>query len=624
MLDLVIVLAFIGWAVYTGFRAKSKASKDLVEYFLAGRTLSKWRAGLSMAATQFAADTPLLVAGLIATGGIFLLWRLWIYGIAFLMMGFIFAELWRRAGVLTDAELAEARYSGSAVLPLRVVKAVYYGTVINCVVLAMVLVAAMRIAEIFLPWHEWLPSGLYSSILQLTEYLGLRFGQGVTTTDLANATANNVISILAILMFTALYSTTGGLRAVVATDIGQFGLAMIATLAYAFVVVNAAGGLDNITEKIVAHYGTDKAHELLGFGPPPGEALLPFLVIICLQWLFQVNSDGTGYLAQRSMACRSDSEARGAGLIFAWVQIFLRSLLWLVIGVGLLVLEPFPLNTITNVEFAASREILFVTEINDLLPPGLRGLMLVGLLAALASTIDTHLNWGASYWANDIYSCLICKKWRKRAASNKELVWIARLSNIGIMGIALIIMAHLESIQQAWQISLLFGGGVGSVLILRWLWERINVFSEFAAIGASLVAAPLLLIMTNEEWVRLGGMALISTTVVILVTLITPSTNKEILQHFYSKVRPVGFWGTTAVSLGEHPLGPSSRLVKGLRTTALSACSLFCLLIGVGKLLFHLPQDASWIPWIFITFSLLLVPFWWREAIESSGPSAKD
>ena len=92
MIDLLIVMTFVSLSIFTGLRARKKASQNLQEYFLAGKTLTGWKAGLSMAATQFAADTPLLVTGLIATGGIFLLWRLWIYGIAFLMLGFIFTS----------------------------------------------------------------------------------------------------------------------------------------------------------------------------------------------------------------------------------------------------------------------------------------------------------------------------------------------------------------------------------------------------------------------------------------------------------------------------------------------------------------------------------------------------
>ena len=160
MIDLLIVTAFVVYAIYAGLSARRAASAGLQEYFLAGRTIKGWRAGVSMAATQFAADTPLLVVGLIASGGIFLIWQLWVYGIAFLMMGFVFAVHWRRAGVLTDAEFTELRYSARGALALRTVKALYYGTLINCVVLAFVLVAAVRIAEVFLPWHEWLDADL--------------------------------------------------------------------------------------------------------------------------------------------------------------------------------------------------------------------------------------------------------------------------------------------------------------------------------------------------------------------------------------------------------------------------------------------------------------------------------
>jgi Na+/proline symporter len=170
VIDLAIVAAFILYSIAAGFAARRRASRSLDEYFLAGRTVRGWRAGMSMAATQFAADTPLLVAGLIAAGGIFELWRLWIYALAFLLMGFVLGPAWRRARVLTDAELTQLRYSARGALTLRALKAVYYGTLINCVVMAFVLVAATRLFELFLPWHEWLPSAIYDPLLAGVEW----------------------------------------------------------------------------------------------------------------------------------------------------------------------------------------------------------------------------------------------------------------------------------------------------------------------------------------------------------------------------------------------------------------------------------------------------------------------
>ncbi len=620
MLDLLIVLAFIAYAVTSGLRARSKASESLEEYFLAGKTLKGWQAGTSMAATQFAADTPLLVTGLIATAGIFAVWRLWIYGIAFLLLAFVFAAHWRQAGVLTDAELTEIRYSGRGVLPLRVLKAVYYGTVINCVVLAMVLVAAIRIAEVFLPWHLWLPAGLYDPVLDLVRAVGVPLSSGATGIETWTATANNVISILSILLFTALYSMTGGLRSVVATDVGQFILAMAGTAIYAWIVVDAAGGLGALPGRLTELYGAAEAGRMLSFAPPSGEALLPFLVIIGLQWFFQMNSDGTGYLAQRSMACETDEDARTAGVVFAWLQIFLRSLFWLAIAVALLVLYPFEPAEVGTEAFAASREILFVVGIDDYLPPGIRGLMLTGLLAALASTVDTHLNWGASYWSNDVYKRLISQRWLGREPGRRELVVVARLSNVLILTIALAVMANLGSIQTAWFISLLFGAGMGAVLVLRWLWERINLWSEIAAMATSLAVAPVLLTTTDQEWVRLGAMALLSTAAAVGITFVTRDTDHAVLDDFYRRVEPDGFWRRTAARLGHDPGGPVRRLGRALVSTLLTAASLFALLVGVGGLLIGSPGRTVWLPAALIVAGAALVPLWWGRVEYTEEP----
>lgn len=619
MLDLIIVLAFVVYAISVGLYSRKAASQNLQEYFLAGKTLPGWKAGFSMSATQFAADTPLLVAGLIATAGIFAVWRLWVYGLAFLMMAFIFAVGWRRGGILTDAELTETRYSGKLVLLLRVLKAVYYGTVINTIVLGMVLVAAIRIAEVFLPWHEWLPAGVYEPIAGFVANIGLQLGESVTGMPQDVATTNNLISILLILLFTTMYATTGGLRAVVATDVMQFFLAMIGTAIYAWFVVQEVGGFGALSDRVVELYGTEAASTMLSFSPPAttGEALLPFLVLVSLQWFFQMNSDGTGYLAQRSMACRTDQDARHAGVIFAWAQIFFRSLLWLAIGVGLLVLYPFTPEEASGEGFTAAREILFVTGINDLLPPGFRGLMLVALLAALASTVDTHLNWGASYWSNDVYDRVISQHFLKREPKEHELVVVARISNLVILTIALIIMANLGSIQTAWFISLLFGAGVGSVLVLRWLWERINLFSELAAMGASLITAPLLLYLLGtdpeQEWIRLGTMALVTTTAAVAITFFTPKTNDHVLVTFYERVKPFGWWSTTAAMAGDRASAPLEALWRRVRSMLLTGLSLFLMLLGVGRLMVSPPDASLLLTWGFIVVGLAVVPFWWRD-----------
>jgi solute:Na+ symporter, SSS family len=591
VIDLAIVAAFVLYSVAIGLRSRRQASRSLSEYFLAGRSLKGWRAGVSMASTQYAADTPLLVAGLVAVGGVFGLWRLWIYALAFLLMGYLLGQCWRRAGVLTDAELVELRYSGRAVPALRALKAVYYGTVINCVVMAFVLLAATRIFEVFVPWHLWLPSAVYLPLHDAIAATGLVVWSGTEALAPGIATANNAISILFMLGFVTLYSTTGGLRSVVATDVMQFAFMLGGTLAYAWFAVRAAGGRDGMLEALREHYGAARAAEFVSFAPPPGEALLPFLTIIGLQWFFQMNADGTGYLAQRTMACRTDNDARTAAVVFTYAQVVLRSLIWLPIVIALLVLYPMSPDAALSTQLVAEREATFVRGIDDLLPAGLRGLMLTALLAALASTLDTHLNWGASYWSNDLYKGWWVERVRRRDASRRELVAVARLSNVVILALALVIMVNLETLQAAWHMSLLFGAGIGGVLVLRWVWERINLYSEIAAIAVSLAAAPLLLVTVEEEWLRLLAMSCISLAAVVLSAWLAPATDSGKLVAFFQQVAPPGWWARTARRAGVPAAVPRAQFARGAALVLCAAASAYGLLVGAGMLML---QPARW------------------------------
>ena len=612
-IDMTIVLGFIAQSIYSGFRSKARASQNLTEYLLAGRSIKGWKAGISMAATQYAADTPLLVTGLIVTSGIAGLWRLWVYALAFLMMGYLLGKAWRKAGVITDAEFTEIRYSGNAVLLLRGLKSIYYGTIINCVVLAMVLVAATRVFEIFLPWHLWMPSEVYHFIYNIVVAVGIPLASNVTGLETFIATTNNIISLFMMVVFVALYSTTGGLRSVIATDIVQFTIMMLATLLYAVIAIHNAGGFFNITDKLVELYGMERTSQMLSF--IPSDAILPFIVVISLQWFFQMNSDGTGYLAQRTMACESQKGAEIAGVVFTFAQVLLRSLFWLPIIVALLIIYPFDPSLPIDDSFVSKREMLFAKGINDLLPVGVRGLMITGMLAALASTLDTHLNWGAGYWSNDIYKAIISRKFLKREPRSRELVLVARLSNILILIIALIIMANLGSIQKAWQISLLFGAGTGSVLVLRWLWERINLNSEIAAIFSSIVFAPIILFNVQEEWMRLLLMSVISTFFVVGAALLSPPTEDKKLIAFFKRVQPPGFWEKTASKVGMDPMKPRFDLLKGLKLILLTGVTCFFLLAGIGKLIVPMPDASLVYPMLLIAGGLICVPFWLKKLL---------
>jgi len=570
-LDLAIISAFVIASLAAGLRARRRASRDLEEYFLAGRTLRGWQAGFSMAATQFAADTPLVVTGLVATAGLFGLWQLWSYGLAFLLLGFLFAPLWRRAGVLTDAELAEARYSGRGATVLRGVRAVLYGVVFNTVVLAMVLLAATLFAAPFLLWHEWLPSWLFEPLVSLAGSLGA---------EEPVRAVNDTISLGLVVLFALGYSTTGGLRGVVFTDVLQFSIMMLGTAAYAFLAVRAAGGPGAIASQ-VAEMGSQRVYNL---GPEPGAAGL--VAVFALQWMLQRNADGTGYLAQRAMACRSDADARQAAVWFAFLQVMLRSWLWVPLALALLVLFP-PAPDLAADLFTRDRESTFVLGIRTLLPVGLLGLMMTGMLAALASTLDTHLNWGASYLSSDLYARLWCRGVRGREPSPRSQVWVARLSAVLLVVLAAALVPRLGSIQAAWKATLVLGAGIGAVTVLRWIWWRITAWGELAALAASFAFAPLALALLSSEVAQMLGGAAVGTLAAVSVSLLGPQTDPEVLERFAQKVRPPGFWGPWGDGASRAELG------RSLLATAAAATSLFAALLAGLRMLAPSPDGAG-------------------------------
>jgi Na+/proline symporter len=563
-----------------------------------------------MAATQYAADTPLLAAGLVATGGVFALWRLWSYGIAFLLLGLLLGGAWWRARVLTDAELCEVRYGGRPAAALRGVKAVYYGLVFNCAVLAMVLAAAVRIAEPFLPWHEWLPPALFAPFEALVRSVGVPLTADPEPAALWTRTASNLISVVSIFALTLLYSATGGLRSVTRTDVGQIAIMGVATALYAFFALRAVGGIGELPGALAQTVGAERAGALLSFHPwGAAEAGVTLLAVLGLQWLFQMNSDGTGYLAQRCMACRSPREARTAPVVFAFVQVLVRSLLWLPIVVALLVLFP-----LADGQSVAERELTFVRGIETLLPPGARGLMLVGMLAALASTLDTHLNWGASYLTNDFYARLLCGGLLRRSAGARELVWVARGASPLLMVVSLGVMASLGSIQAAWHVTLLLGAGLGVPLLLRWLWHRANAWGELAALVVSGAAAAVMLQSDVSEAGRLLCVAALGTLASVLGSLATPPESQARLASFYERVRPPGFWGRPEAKRA---------LRRCLVAAAAASGSLYGALLGLGIWIVGAPAPLGPSRPLFVGACLLLsaslAPIWLRELGRDGG-----
>lgn len=494
-IDWAIIIGYVLFALGLGIYFSKRAGKDMDEFFISGRNLPWWLAGTSMVATTFAADTPLAVTGLVVEDGIAGNWLWWNAVLSGMLATFLFARLWRRSEIITDVEFTELRYSGPSASFLRGFRALYIGLPINCITMGWVILAMQKIV--------------------------------VLTLNLPDTASTKVIVVLVCLLIAGIYCALSGFWGVVMTDIVQFGMAMVGSIALAIIAVNKIGGVGVLKEKLVNIYGAE--NQILNFTPDfsAGKmAIITFGVYLGMQWWASNGVDGSGYIAQRMFAAKNERHTLLATLWFNIAHYTLRPWPWILVALVAMVVYP-------NLE---DPEAGYPMLMLDYLPVGLLGLMLTAFLAAFMSTIDTHLNWGASYLVNDLY-----KRFLMPEADPQHYVAISRLAVMLIMLVAGVTSLFMDSIAGAWKFLIALNAGIGLVQILRWYWWRINAWSEISAMLAALVVSIVVFLLPQTK----GEFALqmliivpISTVVWVVVTFITAPVSTETLTKFYSRVKP--------------------------------------------------------------------------------------
>ncbi len=503
-IDWAIIIGYILFALGLGIYFSKRAGKDINEFFISGRNLPWWLAGTSMVATTFAADTPLAVTGIVVEDGIAGNWLWWNAVLSGMLATFLFARLWRRSEIITDVEFTELRYSGKSASFLRGFRALYIGLPINCITMGWVILAMQKIV--------------------------------VLTLKLPDTASTKVVVVLVCLLIAGIYCALSGFWGVVMTDIVQFGMAMVGSIALAIIAVNKIGGIGVIKEKLINIHG--EQHHILNFTPDfsAGKmAIITFGVYLGMQWWASNGVDGSGYIAQRMFAAKNERHTLLATLWFNIAHYTLRPWPWILVALVAMVVYPGlgdPNHTNPTLQDPEAGYPLLML---DYLPVGLLGFMLTAFLAAFMSTIDTHLNWGASYLVNDFY-----KRFFKPEARPQHYVAVSRIAVILIMIVAGVTSLFMDSIAGAWKFLIALNAGIGLVQILRWYWWRINAWSEISAMFAALVVSIIVfsLPQTKEFAIQLLIIVPISTLVWVVVTFITEPVSKETLMNFYSRVRP--------------------------------------------------------------------------------------
>ena len=564
-IDAAIILAYILFALGLGLHFSKRAGSNIGEFFVSGRNLPWWLAGTSMVATTFAADTPLAITGIVAKGGISGNWLWWNMVLSGMLATFFFSRLWRRAEILTDVELTELRYSGSSASLLRGFRALYIGLPINCLTMGWVILAMQKI-------------------------IGLTF-------DLPDTTSTRVLIVLACMLIAGIYCALSGFWGVVMTDIVQFGMATIGSIALAVIAVTKIGGIDGLKSKLVEVHGPD--HAILDFLPDFGAgelAILTFGVYLGVQWWASNGVDGSGYIAQRMFAARDERNTLLATLWFNIAHYTIRPWPWILVALVSMVVYP-------DLEDPEAGYPMLMLEY---LPVGLLGLMITAFLAAFMSTIDTHLNWGASYLVNDFY-----KRFFKPEADDRHYVIASRVSVVLIMVLAGATSLFIESIAAAWKFMIALNAGIGLVQILRWYWWRINAWSEIAAMASSFVVSLIVFTLPQTKDNFTYQMLIIvpvSTLTWLVATYVTSPVSQERLVEFYQRVRPNGGWWGPVASRVESRISPENRS-PALVSWLLGSVFVYCTLFAFGKLLLGFYGSGV----IFLLIALLSGVMMWRE-----------
>ncbi|MGA1235973.1 MAG: sodium:solute symporter family protein [Limisphaerales bacterium] len=562
-LDWTVIVGYFLINIGIGLYYRRRAGSSTEEFFVSGRQVSWWLAGTSMVATTFAADTPLAVTGLVATNGIAGNWVWWNMLLSGMLTVFFFARLWRRAGVVTDVEFVEMRYSGGAAAFLRGFRAIYLGLPVNCIVLGWVNLAMVKILTVM--WPDLAIPAL-----------------GVEDPKIAA-----LVIVVGLMLLTAGISTLSGLWGVLVTDMFQFVLMMTMMIALAYYAVDAVGGLGSMVDKLAA---VDAARggegSVMDFMPVIGSAWMPavaFCVFLGVTWWATwypgAEPGGGGYVAQRIFSAKDEKHSFFATLWFTVAHYAIRPWPWILVALASLILYP----DLTD------REAGFVQAVIDpnVFPRSMAGLMLAAFFAAYMSTVATQLNWGASYLVNDAY-----RRFMVSGRSDAHYVAASRVATVILMLASAVVTYFQESIAGAWQFLMAIGAGTGSVLILRWFWWRINAWSEVSAMVASFAISMILQFGLGWKasdprefaWTVLVTVAG-STVIWLLVTFLTQPENNEQLVRFYRKVRPstTALWGPIAAQAPDvHPAkdGPANLLHWVLGVT-----TVYCVLFAVGKLL---------------------------------------
>lgn len=511
--------AVIDWAMVAVFFAillaipvisnigRKSSSSD---FFRTGRSMPWWLIGISMVAAMTSTNSANLFTQLIREEGLAGNWLWWSFLPGGVLTVFVYARLWHRSGAKTDIAFYELRYSGRPAAFLRAFRAVYLGVIYNVIVMATVLLGAMKLGAVLFGVPNWV-------ILAVTALASIG------------------------------YSVTGGIRGAIYADfylftVIMFGAAVVMVFAldqpsvggWSAMLANAA-----VKAKLDFLPQFDNADTLMAV----------FIVPVAIQWwnVWYSGSEpgGGGYIVQRMLTAKTPNHALGGTLFAQIVQYAIRPWPWYIVAFASILVFP-DLDSIRtafpNVDPSLVGNDMAYPAMIRFVPTGWLGIVAASLMGALFSTVAAHLSMGANYVANDVWARFI-----RPGAEGCELVRVARWASVGLMVAGCLLAPFIADAKAGFDMMVMVGAGTGAVFLLRWFWMRINAWSEITAMAVSVLCAvffqivwPHVSSMPLLFWHRLLLTIALTTVSWLAATFLTSPEDPDTIAKFKSIVRADG------------------------------------------------------------------------------------
>jgi SSS family solute:Na+ symporter len=517
-IDISIIFLYLIATVVIGFLISKRASKNIDSYFLGGKTIPWYILGISNASGMFDITGTMWLVYLIFVYGLkgaFIPWLWPVFNQIFLM---VYLSAWlRRSNVMTGAEWMKTRFGTGLGSQMSHIIIVIFAIVSVIGFLAYGFKGIGKFSSEFLPWN-----------LTPNQY-GLIF-MGITT----------------------LYVVKGGMHSVVLTEVIQFVIMTIASIAVGIIAMSHVA--PGQVEQLVPHgwgdifFGWKLNLDWTGIlnsvntkiASDKYELFTYFMMMILFKgFLVSAAGPAPNYDMQRVLATKNPTEAAKMSGFVSVALFFPR---YMLIGglavLAIVYLMPDLQAMGNNIDF----EMILPMAMKRFVPTGLLGLLMAGLIAAFMSTFAATVNAAPAYIVNDIY-----KRYINKNASDRRYVIMSYIISLAVVVVGitfgLFVVESIDSVTQ-WIVSSLWGG-YAAANVLKWYWWRFNGFGYFWGMIVGLIASlfmPMVFPTIPDFYIFpfILGLSLIGC---IVGALLTKPNDEEILKSFYKQVRPWGFWG---------------------------------------------------------------------------------